>query len=291
MKKILITGKTSWIGDELERHLQGFPNAYVVERISLRDPLWESADWDGYDSIVHTAAIAHDGEEDKGRVQDINVELTRKVGLKAKRHGIRHMIFLSSFHVYGADENGEVIVEAGIEPNPITPYGKSKLAAEGQLEELQDEGFSVAILRPPLVYGPYCTKRNFPRFIKLASITPVFPNVVNKRSMIYSRNLAELMRLLVENEGGGVYLPQNEDLVCTSDMIARIGEELGRHIRLSSALAPAATFLARRKPMFGKLFGNAYYVPEISKCEYNYQIVPYVESIKESVARRNAKGR
>lgn len=154
MKKILITGKTSWIGDELERHLQGFPNAYVVERISLRDPLWESADWDGYDSIVHTAAIAHDGEEDKGRVQDINVELTRKVGLKAKRHGIRHMIFLSSFHVYGADENGEVIVEAGIEPNPITPYGKSKLAAEGQLEELQDEGFSVAILRPPSYTAP-----------------------------------------------------------------------------------------------------------------------------------------
>ena len=32
VKRILITGKTSWIGDELERHLQNFPNAYVVER-------------------------------------------------------------------------------------------------------------------------------------------------------------------------------------------------------------------------------------------------------------------
>ena len=288
MKRILITGKTSWIGDELERHLQNFPNAYVVERVSLRDSLWETANWDDYDSVVHTAAIAHDGEEDERCVQDVNVELTRKVGLKAKQHGVPHMIFLSSFHVYAADKNGDVIVDQSTKPNPTTLYGKSKLAAEGQLAELQDKGFSVAILRPPLVYGPYCTKRNFPRFIKLASITPIFPNVANKRSMIYSRNLAELMRLLLENGDGGIYLPQNENLVCTSDMIVRIGEELGRRIRLSNALAPAVSFLARRKSTLGKLFGNAYYMPEISKYKYNYQIVSYGESIRESVARRSA---
>lgn len=46
-------------------------------------------------------------------------------------------------------KNGDVIVDQSTKPNPTTLYGKSKLAAEGQLAELQDKGFSVAILRAP----------------------------------------------------------------------------------------------------------------------------------------------
>lgn len=37
MKRILITGKTSWIGNELERRLAAFNDEYEVTRVSLRD--------------------------------------------------------------------------------------------------------------------------------------------------------------------------------------------------------------------------------------------------------------
>lgn len=34
MKRILITGATSWIGSEVEAHLAAFPGMYGVERVS-----------------------------------------------------------------------------------------------------------------------------------------------------------------------------------------------------------------------------------------------------------------
>ena len=55
MKRILITGKTSWIGNELERRLH-VNDEYEVTRVSLRDAAWKNDSWEKYDSIVHAAA-------------------------------------------------------------------------------------------------------------------------------------------------------------------------------------------------------------------------------------------
>ena len=54
MKRILITGKTSWIGNELERRLAAFNDEYEVTRVSLRDAAWKNDSWEKYDSIWHT---------------------------------------------------------------------------------------------------------------------------------------------------------------------------------------------------------------------------------------------
>lgn len=283
MKRVLITGKTSWIGDELERRLAFFGGEYEVARISLRNDSWRSASWKGYDSIVHTAAIPHDDEGDEDSMRDVNVSLTRDVAAKAKQDGVGHLIFLSSFHVYASDSRGAVIVGKNTLPRPQTPYGRSKLAAEDALAQLADDRLTVAILRPPLVYGPNCTQRNFPRFVKLAAKTPVFPNVRNRRSMLYSQNLAELMRLLINEQRGGLFFPQNEDHVCTADMISRIGNYLGRKIHLSRALAVPANLLATRIGTFGKIFGDAYYELSLSECGCNYRVATFDDSIAESI--------
>ena len=60
MKRILITGATSWIGSEVEAHLAAFPGMYGVERVSLRGDAWKDRSWEGFDSVVHLAAVVHE---------------------------------------------------------------------------------------------------------------------------------------------------------------------------------------------------------------------------------------
>lgn len=287
VKRILITGKTSWIGNELEAHLEQFGDNYEVHRVSLRDDGWKAEDWRGFDSLVHTAAIVHQGEgagDLGGLYDDVNVVLTRDVSIKAKTAGIPHFIFLSTFAVYGiTGAVNAAPIDLNTLPNPRTWYGKSKLEAERQLSDLADDHFAIAIIRPPLVYGPHCTKGNFPRFVQFAARTPIFPLVHNHRSMIYSRNLAELMRLLIENGEGGLFLPQEEQYVCTADMIKQLGCAMGRHIHLSRPLAAPASFLARHNEMFGKIFGSDRYSLEASECGYDYRITAISDSIAQSV--------
>lgn len=287
MKKILITGKTSWIGNEFEAHLSQFDNAYEVHRVSLRDDQWRHEDWQGFDSLIHTAAIVHQGEDAgdlNGLYDDVNVTLTRDVAIKAKAAGIPHFIFLSTFAVYGVTGTANADpIDLNTPPNPRTWYGRSKLEAERQLDELTDNLFAVAIIRPPLVYGPNCTKGNFPRFAQFAAHTPIFPDVRNRRSMIYSRNLAELMRLLVESKEEGLFLPQEKQHICTADMIEKLGRAMGRHIHLSRLLAGPASLLSRHNETFGKVFGNDCYSLEASECGHDYRIIPLDDSIGLSV--------
>ena len=58
MKRILITGKNSFIGNAFRDYMAQFPE-YTVDMISVRDGAWKKIDFSGYDSIFHVAGIAH----------------------------------------------------------------------------------------------------------------------------------------------------------------------------------------------------------------------------------------
>lgn len=288
MKRILITGATSWIGSEVAAHLATFSDGYEIERISLRGEEWKDRSWEGFDSVLHTAAVVYEGEKagDMGGLYDeVNVALACEAALKSKAEGVPHFAFLSSFSVYGAEEGGVEEVGLRTEPRPATLYGKSKLAAERALGPLAGSGFAIAVLRAPLVYGPGCERGNFPRLARLARTSPVFPDVDNRRSMLYSRSLAELVRLLAEDGRGGLFLPQDAEHVSTSEMVRLLAEAQGHGIRLSRALGAVVGPLARTSPTLGKLFGSARYALEASECGYDYRVAGLDEAVWASVGK------
>ena len=114
-------------------------------------------------------------------------------------------------------------------PNPVNAYGKSKLEAELGIRELENSQFKVVIIRSPMVYGKGA-KGDYPRLARIARILPVFPDVDNRRSMIYIDNLCEFVRLMIENEERGLFFPQNREYVKTSEMVRLIAEAVGREI-------------------------------------------------------------
>lgn len=281
MKRVLITGATSWIGSEVAAHLATFPGRYEVERVSLRGGAWEERSWEGFDSVLHLAGIASSsasGAKAEAEYRRANVELAADAAAKAKADGVPHFVLMSSIYVYVDGSTEREAIAADTVPRPGTVYGRSKLEAERAVAPLAGTGFEVAVVRSPLVYGPGCSG-NFALLAKLARVSPVFPDVDNARSMIFSRNLAELVRLLVEERGGGTFLPQDAEHVRTSELVRLLAEAQGRRVRLSRALGAAAGAAARRGGPFGRLFGNLSYTLDASECEYRYRISPLERSI------------
>ena len=215
MKKILITGAGSYVGTSVEQYLQKWPEAYQVDTVDMIDGAWRKSDFRGYDAVLHVAGLVHqpktkDDPAQAERYDRINHLLAVETAQKAKAEGVKQFLFLSSASVYGLNAPvGKVVMITKDTPLlPADNYGISKMKAEEGLRELRDGRFKVAILRPPMIYGKGC-KGNYQTMAKLAKKLPVFPWVANQRSMLYMENLAEFIRLLIDEEAEGIFCPQN----------------------------------------------------------------------------------
>ena len=51
MKKILITGKGSYLGNSLKAYLEAFGDCYQVDCLSLRSGDWKEQSFRGYDAV------------------------------------------------------------------------------------------------------------------------------------------------------------------------------------------------------------------------------------------------
>jgi UDP-glucose 4-epimerase len=86
--------------------------------------------------IIHTAALKAVGEsmEKPDEYFEVNLHATTKMLELASRHNIKNFIFSSTAAVYGAPDHSNPIKEDDPK-NPISPYGASKLAAEGEVNK------------------------------------------------------------------------------------------------------------------------------------------------------------
>jgi nucleoside-diphosphate-sugar epimerase len=220
MKNILITGKNSYIGISLENWLKREPYKYRVDTVDMKDGSWKEKDFSEYDVVFHVAGITHIKEtsENQDLYYKVNRDLAYETAQKAKEDGVEQFIFLSSMSVYGIEKG---VIEKNTPLKPNSAYGKSKIEAEELINKLEDNSFTVATLRPPMVYGKGC-RGNYPRLAKFALKTPIFPQIDNKRSMIYIDNLSEFVKQLIDNQSGGLFFPQNAEYVNTSEMVTAL---------------------------------------------------------------------
>ena len=280
MQRVLVIGRESYIGRSFANFTQG---GLSVEFAGARDNSWRDVNFAGFSAVLLAAGLAH--RQAKARDKPIYLTVNRDLPLaaaeKAKQAKVGQFIFLSSLHAYGIRQ-GEIKAETPEVPTDV--YGLSKLQAERYLALLSDEGFRVAVIRPPLVYGPGC-RGNFPKLAALARRLPVFPDWPNRRSMIYIDNLCCLLQLIVEKRAAGLFCPQNEDYVNTTDLVSQMALVLGRKVRLSRFLNPAVSLLMPLVPMVGKLFGDLYYERSLSLNNGlpPYNVVGFAESIRRSL--------
>ena len=271
MRKILITGKGSYIGTHFKKYMEQWPDKYQVEELDMMDPSWKEHDFSSYDVIYHVAGLAHSTPDESQRnlYYQVNTDLAYETAKKAKDAGVKQFIFMSSIIVYGSGKVGEDRVIT--KDTPLTPdnfYGDSKKQAEIKLETLMDDHFKVVILRPPMIYGPN-SKGNYPMLAKLARKTPLFPNIQNKRSMLYVGNLVEFVRLMIENEEEGIFLPQNDEYSCTADLVRTIANIHHHKIWFTKLFNPIIK-LMKKETHINKMFGNLTIDKSLSNYKENY---------------------
>jgi nucleoside-diphosphate-sugar epimerase len=189
----------------------------------------------GAEAVVHLAAIAH-RHASRAELDEVNVRLAARVGREAAAHGAR-LVFLSSVKVHGEESRAPFTERSPIAPQDA--YAVSKVRAEDLLGAIPR--LRLAVLRPPLVYGPG-VKANF--LALMAAIARGWPlplgAIANRRSLIYVGNLVDaIVRCLGGAEG--TYLLSDGEPVSTPALCRELGAALGRPARLvtfPSALLP-----------------------------------------------------
>lgn len=299
MKKIVIFGRNSYIGDAVSAWLQKHREDYQVTVMSSRKPA-RKEDFSGIDTVFFVAGIARVDaggkatvhgldrpgwrKERAGRVSEadymrVNCDLAIETAALAKAAGVGQFIFMSSITVYGDGKisGGKVICE-DTRPAPASFCGKSKLAAEKGLMRLGDERFRVAILRSPMVYGKN-SRGNYALLARLACMTPVFPDFPNRRSMIYIGNLCEFVRLMIDNQEAGIFYPQNAAYVNTAQMAACIAKTRGHRLVLTQLLNPLVRLTGLGSSRVKKAFGTLVYDSQMSEYREEYRLFSLEESI------------
>ena len=283
-KNILITGKSSRVGLAVQKWLAQWPDKYRIETISLRDGSWRKYDLSGFDVIFHVSGIAHVTMDPsmEGLFYKVNRDLTIETAKVAKKAGVKQFIFMSSGIVYGdsSDVGVPMIIDRNTKPNPLNFYGNSKLQAEEGLKKLEDENFKVVIIRSPALYG-IGMKSHYNNLSDFARKHHFFPKVANQRSMLYNKNLAEFVRLMIDNEERGTFWPQNKEYTSTVGIVKDIAAFHGRSMILVPIPLCAVKLGAKRVPALKKAFGNFSYDQSISQYKQEYRLFSYEESIRE----------
>ena len=281
MKRVLITGKNSYIGTSLENWLMREPDKYKVDTVDMKDGSWKEKDFSSYDVVFHVAGIAHIKEtsDNQNLYYKVNRDLAYETAQKAKQDGVEQFIFLSSMSVYGIEQG---VIDKNTPLTPNSAYGKSKIEAEKLINKLKDDSFTVATLRPPMIYGKGC-RGNYPRLVGIALKTPIFPNVDNKRSMIYIDNLSEFVKQLIDNRSGGLFFPQNADYVNTSEMVRIIAEVHGKRVVMTKLFNPLLRLL--NVSTVNKVFGDLVYDMSMSNYVSDYRVCGFRESVKKTEQR------
>jgi UDP-glucose 4-epimerase len=187
-----------------------------------------SAAFEGVDAVIHSAGLAHvmsGVPEDDFRV--LNTEATIGLARAARRGGARRFVFLSSIRAQCGATVDTVQTEA-IEPHPTDAYGRSKLAAERGLAELD---LDWAALRAVLVYGPG-VKGNMAQLMRLARSPFPLPlgRLGARRSLLALDNLTTAIDVVLTASGTlrRAFIAADPQALTIADMVAAMRQGLGR---------------------------------------------------------------
>ncbi|MBT8523628.1 NAD-dependent epimerase/dehydratase family protein [Polynucleobacter paneuropaeus] len=220
----------------------------------------------GCDTVIHLAGKAHVRGKPSVRnfnralneYREINTYGTLNLANICINAGVRRFIFISSIKVNGENTFREPFRHNSI-PNPVDPYGISKYEAEKDLLAL-DSRLEVAIIRPPLVYGPG-VKGNFRSLVRLIhSGMPIPFGEINSnlRSYVALENLIDLICTVINHPKAinDIYLVSDGSDISTKKLSQELALALNKRITLWNFPIPLLKFffwLIRRSDGYSRL--------------------------------------
>lgn len=247
--KILITGYTGFVGQNLLEYLQK-ENRYhitgvtrdktvknygrfIPDNIITYSELFEIKN--KYESIIHLAGqVIKENEDHNSELEYIkaNYYLAKNIYDYFLTDNITEkFIFLSSIHVL--TEIPDRIIDESYPPIPFTSYGRSKYQAENYILSRQSEKKHTYILRPTMIHGPG-NKGNLKSLYRYLSAgwPYLLGSINNKRSFLSIENLCFVIREIINNDiEDGLYHIADDDPTETHQLIHDISKISGKNIK------------------------------------------------------------
>lgn len=271
---VALTGATGFIGQYLLRELpkRGYRLRVLLRRPSsvpiaaasavvgdLARPVNMAAALADVDAVIHSAGLAHAMSglpEDDYRL--LNTEATIGLARAAQRAGARRFVFLSSIRAQSGPAAERVLTE-DLPPQPTDAYGRSKLAAEQGLAELDLDWVA---LRLVLVHGAG-VKGNMAELLRFARSRYPLPlgALDARRSLLSLDNLVAAVDAVLaapEPLRRPLIVADPEPLTIP-EMIAAIRRGLGRRpglVPVPQALLETALRLTGREEIYQRLAGS-----------------------------------
>lgn len=268
--RILLTGASGFLGSHIAEQLdqQGADVRALVrptsdtrflERLAhvtlLRGALSDKdslfAATEGVDGVIHTAGLVKARRPADFYRTNAQGTVNLLDAVKRNAPDIGRFVLVSSLAVMGPAEDGRAI-PAGASPNPVTHYGRSKLAAE-QAARAEARAVPITILRPPMIYGP--RDRELLPFFKSVQlgVLPLTGSPKSRLSAIYVADCAAACIIALEADvpTGSAYFVEDGRLETLGGLITHIENALGQRAWLR---VPVPRFL-----MYGAALGSELY--------------------------------
>jgi nucleoside-diphosphate-sugar epimerase len=174
----------------------------------------------GVDVVFHLASAHLQISLDEQEYWDINVHSLRPLLDLAMQSGVQRFVHVSSVGAYGDLKRWPASEDTPCEPQ--STYGETKLAGETEVRKFSEEtGFSVVIIRPAWVYGPYC-----PRTLKIYKTLRkrrfiMIGDGENLRHPIYIADMLEAFRLAMEADPavGELFIIAGQRPITTNELV------------------------------------------------------------------------
>jgi len=256
-QRILVTGATGFVGSHVAERLLAEGNtvrllvrnpqrlkwfnsalfeissASLSDERALRDALRD------VDAVLHCAGVTKTARREE--FFEVNEHATRSLARASEAAGVRRFVHCSTLAVCGPSKRGGIIREDDGE-QPITDYGRSKLAGEIAVRE-ECRKTEWVILRPPAVMGP-----RDEQFLPLFKMmwTWRFYNEVGVKRRLYSligvRDLVRALCLGVSQRTGlpdtyFVAMPEPAEWSVVAESFARAADKKAMRIVLPEFVA------------------------------------------------------
>jgi nucleoside-diphosphate-sugar epimerase len=252
MDKILITGASGFIGNNLINYLQSksfnilaFSREFGMDYKKIDSNYIDDED---IDVVIHLAGKAHDLKNiiNEQEYFKVNTDLTIALFGAFLKSNAKTFLYFSS--VKAVKDHFNNILTEDINPSPTSAYGKSKLAAENYLSLYSNQiEKRIYILRPCMIHGGG-NKGNLNLLYNLISKNILWPLGAfnNERSFCNIDNLCFVVNELISRPEipTGIYNIADDESISTNEIIDLIAKSQNRKAHIVSINKNFIKFLA-----------------------------------------------
>lgn len=287
MGRILITGATGFVGRHLVTTLlakeqdltivvrnrnscplawRHDPNVRIIEIEAIESaPNLEEALAD-VSTVIHAAGLAHLPRSERLLEEPYfaaNALATERLAHAAANGSVKTFVHLSSLAAV-TPNSSDTVVDDNSHHDPVTPYGRSKLAAENHVSELAQKGIVAISLRPPLIVGAQA-KGNWASLQRLAAtgLPLPFASIRNRRALISITSIVQILTHLALRQWqvsvSGNYCLSDTERLSLAEILRELRIGMGYPPRLFAfppAVIRRAADIAQRPELVSGLLGT-----------------------------------